>query len=42
MRNQCIDKNDDHTVNIVGSPLNGLAKRAPSSEIVVNLLRETS
>lgn len=30
------------TVNIVGSPVKGLAKRAPSSVIVVNLLRETS
>ena len=30
------------TVNIVGSPLNGLLKRAPSSVIFVNLLSETN
>ena len=29
-------------VSIVGSPVNGLANRAPSSVIVVNLLKETS
>jgi hypothetical protein len=30
------------TVSIVGSPVNGLANSAPSSVILVNLLRETS
>ena len=30
------------TVSIVDSPVNGLAKRAPSSVIFVNLLRDTS
>lgn len=30
------------TVNMVGSPVKGLENRAPSSVMVVNLLRETS
>jgi hypothetical protein len=31
-----------HTVSIVGSPVNGLVKRAPCSVIFVNRLRDTS
>lgn len=34
--------NAELTVSIVGSPVNGLANRAPSSVMVVNLLNETS
>lgn len=38
---QGIDQNAV-TVNIVGSPSNGLANKAPSSVICVNLLRDTN